>query len=118
MSQYSAGGHRRSRRIRWFIAGAIVLGAAMLFRSYIRPSDGEASTGKITQFSIGNRTDTLEGISIEPRNDGLYALTLRNGSSKIVTGFAYKVGPPGSEAAPVGGHIRESISIAPGAMAV
>lgn len=118
MSQSSAGSHRKSRQLRWFIAGAIVLGAAALFRSYIWPSGGEASTGKITQITIRNRTDTLEGISIEPRADGLYALTLRNESSKIVTGFAYKAGPPGSEAGPVGGHISESINIAPGAIAV
>jgi hypothetical protein len=118
MKRYSVRSHRRSRRARWLIAGAIVLGAAALFRSHIWPSGGEASTGKRTQFTISNRTDTLEGISIEPGSNGLYALTLRNESSKIVTGFAYKVGPSGSEAAPTGGHLRESINIAPGALAV
>lgn len=118
MSQYSAGGHRRSRRVRWLVGGAIVLGAAVLCRSYIWPSGCEANTGKTTQFTISNRTDSLEGISIEPASNGLYALTMRNVSSKIVTGFAYKVGPRDSEAGPVGGHIRESISIAPGGMAV
>lgn len=90
----------------------------MLFRSHTWPSGGEASIGKTTQFTISNRTVTLEGISIEPESAGLCALTLKNESSKIVTGFAYKVGPPGSEAGPTGGHLRESISIAPGAMAV
>lgn len=118
MKQYSAGSRRRRRRARWFIAGTIVLGAVVLFRSHIWPSGGEASTGKTTQFTISNRTDTLEGISIEPGSDGLYALTLRNDSSKIVTGFAYKVGSQESAAGPTGGHLRDSINIPPGAMAV
>jgi hypothetical protein len=107
-----------STKQRLFVVSSIVLGAAVLFRSHLWPSGGEASTGKITQFTISNRTDTLVGISIEPRSDGLYALTLRNESSKIITGFAYKVGPPGSEAVPTGGHLRESINIHPGAMAL
>jgi hypothetical protein len=95
----------------------VVAGVA-LFAFHIWPYSGEASTVKRTQVSISNRTETLKAISIERESDGLYALALRNESSKIVTGFAYNVRSSGGEDGPARGHTRESNSIAPGAMAL
>jgi hypothetical protein len=109
---------RRSGRVYGGLlsAAAIVLLGIALFA--FRAATSHAGAGsRSVRFSIINGTETLKVVSIEP-GDGLYFLTLRNDSPKIVTGYAYRVAPQSDEGPILNGHVSEGIHIDPWGTAV
>jgi hypothetical protein len=90
------------------------IGPLLLYSASLRGKASAHGTARRAQLGVVNKTQTLEVTSME-RTGEVYRVTLRNNSAKTVTDYAYSVGPAISDLPAVPGHIRASISIAPGA---